>query len=141
AFWNPQAPVVAGQELLYSYRMHWGTRVPAQPPLAHVVATRTGIGGVVGQPRRYFSQRFAIDFSGGELAALEKDAKVQAVVSASRGSVELVSARPLQSIGGYRAMFDLRPPEGDERPIDLRLFLRFDSIALSETWTYQWSRS
>lgn len=141
AFWNPEAAVQPGQELLFSYRMHWGTQMPVVPPLAQVVATRTGIGGVVGQPRRYFSQRFAVDFTGGELAALPEDTEMEAVVTASRGSVELVSARPLKSINGYRAMFDLRPPQGDDSPIDLRLFLRFGSVALSETWTYQWARS
>ena len=47
AFWNPQARPQAGQELLYSYRLHWGTQMPANPPLAQVVATRTGIGGVI----------------------------------------------------------------------------------------------
>ncbi|HWV58644.1 MAG TPA: glucan biosynthesis protein D, partial [Longimicrobiales bacterium] len=70
AYWNPAQPVQPGQEQLYSYRMYWGTRMPANPPLARTVATRTGIGGVIGQQRSYFSWRFAIDFAGGELGGL-----------------------------------------------------------------------
>ena len=61
------------------------------------------------------------------------------VISASRGIVELASARPLESIHGYRAMFDLRPTDADTAPIDLRLFLRTGTEALTETWSYQWS--
>jgi glucans biosynthesis protein len=72
AFWNPAAPPQPGDELLYGYRVYWGTRLSAAPPLAHTVATRTGIGGIVGQRRRYYSWRFAVDFAGGELAALAR---------------------------------------------------------------------
>lgn len=62
--------------------------------------------------------------------------RVQAVISTSRGHVELVSARPLPPIHGWRAMFDL-VPEGTQ-PIDLRMYLSLDGQALSETWMYQY---
>ena len=84
AFWNPADKPQPGQELLFSYRLHWGGRMPFAPALAQVVATRTGIGGVVGQKRKYFSWRFAVDFAGGQLAALPKNAKVEPVISTSR---------------------------------------------------------
>jgi glucans biosynthesis protein len=139
AFWNPAAPPQAGDELLYGYRMYWGTRLQASPPLAQTVATRTGIGGIVGQTRKYFSWRFAIDFVGGELAALAKSTEVEPVVTVSRGKIETPSARPLQSLGGFRAMFDIRPPDDSTQPIDIRLFLRHRREPLTETWIYQWS--
>lgn len=103
-----------------------------------MVATRTGIGGVIGQPRTYFSRRFAVDFTGGSLSMMDRHAGVEAVVSASRGKVELVSARPLHAINGFRAMFDLIPDD-DTSPIDLRLYLRIGSQALTETWLYQYA--
>jgi periplasmic glucans biosynthesis protein len=53
------------------------------------VATRTGIGGVVGQKRTYFAWRFVVDFVGGELEALPLKAKVEPVITASRGEVEI----------------------------------------------------
>jgi periplasmic glucans biosynthesis protein len=137
AFWNPSTPPQPGDELLYAYRMYWGTRMPVTPPLARAVSTRTGLGGIVGQPRKYFSWRFAVDFAGGELAAIPEKADVEAVISVSRGSVEITSARPLAPIRGFRAMFDVVPRD-DLEPIDIRMFLRLNGQALTETWIYQW---
>jgi glucans biosynthesis protein len=139
AFWNPADMPQAGQELLFSYRLYWSSRPPFAPPLAQVVATRTGMGGVVGQKRHYFSWRFAVDFAGGELAALDKCAEVEPVISASRGRIEITSARPQFEITGYRAMFDLRPTDDSTEPIDLRLYLRLQGKPWTETWMYQWT--
>jgi len=138
AFWNPADAPQPGQELLYAYRLHWGAHAPLVAPLAQTAMSRSGIGGPVGQPHHGFSWRFVIDFSGGALATLDPKADVEAIVTASSGAVELVSARPLAAIRGYRATFDVRP--GDMKtPIDLRVFLRLDDKALTETWNYQWS--
>jgi periplasmic glucans biosynthesis protein len=139
-FWNPADAPQPGQELLYDYRLHWGTATPARPGLAEVVATRDGIGGIVGQKRSYFSWRFAIDFAGGNLPLIGKSVKVEPVINASRGRIEIASARPLASTGGYRAIFDLKPEDDNPAPVDLRLFLRADGQPLTETWIYQWSR-
>jgi glucans biosynthesis protein len=140
AFWNPETPVKGGEELLFGYRMYWGTQMPVSSNLAEVVATRTGLGGVVGQRRRYFSWRFAIDFKGGELRTMLAGAgKVEPVISVSRGEVEITSARPLWEIDGYRAMFDVKLPDESMDPVDIRLFLRVGHLPLSETWSYQWS--
>ena len=139
AFWNPAQKPEPGRELLFSYRLHWGSKMPAVPPLAHVVATRTGIGGVVGRKREYFSWRFAIDFAGANLAALGRNAKVEPVITASRGRIETTSARPLHSVKGYRAMFDVRPDDDSTEPVNLRLYLRTGGRALTETWIYQWT--
>jgi glucans biosynthesis protein len=113
--------------------------VPLAPDRAQVVATRTGIGGVVGQKRKYFSWRFTVDFVGGELAALPPKAKVEPMITASRGEIEITSARPQKEIQGYRAMFDLKPTDSSTEPIDLRLFLQLDGQPLTETWIYQWT--
>jgi periplasmic glucans biosynthesis protein len=139
AYWNPTTKPKAGDELLYGYRMYWCTQLPAYMPLAQAVATRTGLGGVVGQKRQHFSWRFAIDFAGGELATLPTDGTVEPIITASRGAVEIASARPLSSVQGYRAMFDLRPLDDSTDAIDLRLFLRLNGQPLSETWIYQWN--
>lgn len=140
AFWNAETPVKGGEELLYGYRMYWGTKMPVSSNLAEVVATRTGLGGVVGQRRRYFSWRFAVDFKGGELATLlAGPAKVEPVISVSRGEVEITSARPLWEIDGFRAMFDVKLLDDSMDPVDIRMFLRVGHLPLTETWTYQWS--
>ena len=103
------------------------------------MATRTGIGGIVGQKRKYFSWRFAVDFVGGQVATLGKNAKVETVINASRGSIELARAHPQLEIDGYRAVFDLRPTDDSVEPVDLRLYLRVGHLALTETWVYQWT--
>ena len=139
AFWNPADKPQPGQELLFGYRLYWGSQMPHVPALAQVVATRTGIGGVVGQTRKYFSWRFAVDFTGGEIATIPKQTKVEPVVSASRGEIQIASARPLVEINGYRAMFDLKPTDDNPEPIDLRLYLRLGGQPLTETWLYQWT--
>jgi glucans biosynthesis protein len=139
AFWNPAEKTQAGQEMLFSYRLYWGTRMPYASPLAQTIATRTGIGGTVGQKRQYYSWHFAVDFSGGELGALAKDAAVEAVITASHGATtEHVTAHYVEEIKGYRALFDVKPPEDSNDPVDLRLYLRIDGRPLTETWIYQW---
>jgi glucans biosynthesis protein len=139
AFWNPADKVQPGQELLFSYRIAWGARTSPEPALAQVVATRNGIGGHAGQKRKHFSWRFAVDFAGGQLTMLNKKAKVEAVVSASRGAIDLAVAHTQVEIRGYRAVFDLRPTDDSIEPIDLRLYLRLGQGALTETWIYQWT--
>ncbi len=139
AFWNPARKPAPGEELLFAYRLHWGSRMPFSSPLAQVVATRTGLGGIVGRKREYFSWRFVVDFAGDNLAALDNRVKVEPVIVASRGVVEITSARPLASIRGYRAMFDLRPGDESLLPVNLRMYLRAGSRTLTETWMYQWS--
>lgn len=139
AFWNPEAKPQPGQELLFGYKLHWGAKMPAAPNAATVAATRTGIGGVVGKKRTYFSWRFAVDFVGGDLALLGKSVKVEPVITASHGTVEVTSARPLDDVKGYRALFDLKIADDIKGPIDLRLYLAADGQTLSETWLYQWT--
>ena len=140
AFWNPTEKTKAGDELLFSYWLFWGTRMPYSSPLAQTIATRTGIGGTVGQKRQYYSWHFAVDFAGGELGALAKDANVEAVISTNHGSTtEHVTAHYVEEIKGYRALFDVRPADDSNDPIDLRLFLRIDGRPLTETWIYQWA--
>ena len=139
AFWNPEAKPQPGQELLFGYKLYWGAKIPVTPKLATAVATRTGIGGVIGKQRSYFSWRFAVDFAGGELATLGKNAKVVPVISATHGEVEIPSARPLDEINGYRAIFDVKIADDVKGPIDLRLYLSAGGKALTETWLYQWT--
>jgi glucans biosynthesis protein len=139
AFWNPLEKPKPGQELLYGYRMYWGTRMPYGSPLAQTLATRTGIGGTVGVKRQYYSWHFAVDFAGGELGALARDAPVEAVITTSRGQTEHVTAHYVEEWGGYRALFDVKPTDDLVDPINLRLYLSVDGRPLTETWIYQWT--
>jgi glucans biosynthesis protein len=113
--------------------------MPFGSALAQTIATRTGIGGTIGLKRSYYSWHFAVDFAGGELGALAKDAEVEAVVTASRGQIEHATAHFVAEFNGYRALFDIRPPEDSAESIDLRLFLRIHGKPLTETWIYQYT--
>ena len=139
AFWQWDEAPRPGGERLFAYRLTWGLANPDPPPLATVEATRTGAGGVIGKPRIHYSRRFAVDFAGGQLASLPAGGQVEPVITASRGRVELTSARPLAAINGYRAIFDVVPTDDSPEPIELRLYLRLGEQALSETWLYQWT--
>ena len=118
-----------GQELLFSYRLYWGTKMPYSSPLAQTIATRTGIGGTVGVKRQYYSWHFAVDFAGGELGALPKDAPVEAVITASRGQTEHVTAHYVEEFHGYRALFDIRPTDDGASPSICGCILRLEGQA------------
>jgi glucan biosynthesis protein len=61
AFWNPAQKLQPGQEALFGYRLWWGSKPPVEPTLATCVATRTGVGGIVGKKREHYAWRFAVD--------------------------------------------------------------------------------
>jgi glucans biosynthesis protein len=70
---------------------------------------------------------------------LGKETEGNAVITTSDGKIEIESARPLRSIDGYRAMFDLVPPSGESKLINLRVYLEANGQPLTETWQYQWT--
>lgn len=139
AFWNPAQPIKAGQELLYSYNMYWGSHPPQHSPEARVQDTFTGIGGVIGQKRHYYSKRFVIDFAGGSLPMIGDGTQLKAVINTSKGKVELESVRPINHSEKYRVMFDLIPPDATDNPINMDVHLEANGKRMSETWSYQWN--
>ena len=124
--------IILGEQLAEQLGAEVGDELAVLSPQANVGSALGG--GTV-------SRRFVVDFQGGPLPMLAKEAKVESAVSASRGEVELVSARPLAPTGGWRAMFDVKlaGAEDTAEPVNLRLFLRSGDAALSETWLYQWT--
>lgn len=139
AFWTPAEPPQPGREYLYGYRLYWCRDNPRGPAIATVRATRTGVGGIIGQKRTHFSWRFVVDFAGGELAELGEHARITPVISTSRGRIELPSARRLLPLDEWRAIFDLALTDDSIEPVNLRLYLALDGQALSETWEYQYT--
>ncbi len=138
AFWSPAAPAAAGSAFDLAYKMNWVEATPPQP-VARFIATRVGSGGVPGQPRPPNVVRFVCDLDGKGLEGLDRSSGVEAVVEASRGTLDLVVAYPIATTDRWRASFDLDigPPDQTDAPIDLRMYLRHDGKAMSETWIYQ----
>jgi glucans biosynthesis protein len=135
AYWVPKTPVAAGSEWMFKYRLHWLKDEPYPSPLARVVSTRLGRGGIPGQPRPKGKKKIVIDFVGGPLEELKKDDPVKLVVSSSGGTID--GDYVLQVVGttGWRAFFDIAADGSG--PIDIRAYLRLEDKTLTETWLYQ----
>jgi glucans biosynthesis protein len=138
AFWNPLAPAAAGSRYDLRYKVDWVKDSPEQT-VARFIATRIGIGGVPGQSRPANQVKFVLDLDGKGLEGLDRTSGVEAVVESSRGALSLIYAFPIATTDRWRVTFDLDvgPPEQPDDPIDLRLYLRRNDEAMSETWIYQ----
>jgi glucans biosynthesis protein len=135
AYWVPKAPVEAGSDWAFKYRLHWLKDEPYPSSLARVISTRLGRGGIPGQPRPKDKKKIVIDFVGGPLEELKKNDPVKLVVSSSGGIID--GEYVLQVVGttGWRAFLDIAA-EGNA-PIDIRAYLRLEDKTLTETWLYQ----
>lgn len=130
AFWRPRAPLAAGREHRFDYRLHWCALHAWRPQLATVTGTRIGAAGDG-------VRRVVIDLDGGRVSKLAPDAAPRAVVWASAGRVANAVAHANAGTGGWRMSFELQP--GDARAIELRAVLEDSDGALSETWLYRWT--
>jgi glucans biosynthesis protein len=136
AYWLGEKPVAPGQEVRLDYQLHWVKDEPYPAVTGRVFSSRTGAGGVPGQPRPPGVVKFVIDFEGGQLGTLGREDGVEAEVSASSGKISGVYALPVVGTKRWRAVFDLAPAALD--PVELRLFLRRKGVALTETWLSQY---
>ncbi|WP_374575715.1 glucan biosynthesis protein [Phenylobacterium sp.] len=129
AFWAPAAPLAAGREAAFDYRLHWGPERPA-PGLARVIDWRTGEGGVPGGPPAGGKRRFVLDFEALEGAAVTAEA------SASAGVISEAVLHPNPLTGGQRLSFQFDPAGA---PVaELRAQLRRSGTPCSEVWLYRW---
>ena len=135
AYWVPAKPTRKGDAIAVDYRLTWLKDEPHPPAIGRVFSTHFGIGGVPGQPRPHGVGKYVIDFEGGKLADYGQGMGVEAVVSASSGTVSGVYVLPVVGTMRWRAVFDFKPAGKD--PVDMRLYLRADGEALTETWLYQ----
>ncbi len=136
AYWVPKAPVQAGSTRTFRYRLHWVADEPYWPDRGRVIATRLGWGDIPNVPPRPAHKTwFVIDFAGGPLEQLDRQAPVQVVASATRGKLRNSVAFQVFGTRRWRAKFDVELE--DAEPVDLRAYLRLGDQALTETWLYQ----
>ncbi len=138
AYWVPDQPFTTGDERQYRYRLiTFNSRLDAQT-LAQVERTRIGSDALPGQsdPPSRRRRRFIIDFSGGDMPALDRTEQVEAVLDTSAGRTSNLVVQPLPGGRGWRAAFRLAP--AGNQPADMRLYLTLDGRRLSETWSYVW---
>ena len=137
AFWLPETPVEAGQELVYRYRLHWTSEEPyPAESLGRVAATRIGRGGRPGGPRLEDVKKFAIDFEGGALDTLLETDAVELVATVSDG--EIVDAYTLKVVDTplWRAVLDIRV--AGDGPANLNGHLTIADRRLTESWVFQY---
>jgi periplasmic glucans biosynthesis protein len=136
AYWLADQSVRRGDAIALDYVLHWANREPYPPRVGEVVATRLGRGGIAGQPRPAGVTKVVVDFDGGLVGALPRDAKgVEAVVSTSRGTLGKADAYSVKVGTAWRTTFDITA-EGTD-PVELRCYLRQGDTVLTETWAYQ----
>jgi len=129
SFWRPRAPTRAKGEYAYTYRIHWGARMPKSLPLAQVLATRIGAG-----PDE--TRLIVVDFAGENLKGIAP-ADIKAAVSFDKAKVRNVVTHPNPEIGGTRVSFQLVP--GSEKAVELRAQLLRGDDPLSEAWMNRWT--
>jgi len=140
SYWVPQAPVTPEKPLHFEYRLNWQTQSPEPPGVGKVIATRIGV-----LPEQSAEQsdapdgttRIVVDFAGGQLSRLPKNAPVDARVTINDGVVlRDVRVRHNENTGGWRLSFDTVSKQID-KPLELRAFLvGEEGDALTQTWSY-----
>lgn len=150
AFWVPNAPPAPGQALDFSYRLSWQKDEGVRPPVASVLQTRKGHGYVKAVDD---TQRLIVDFEDPPPpkdeagTAKGRGAKAKAVKPPAAepvtGSVwmddnaELIEKQTFRNeiSGGWRMSFRFRRKDND-KPIEMRAYLKRGNAQVSETWSY-----
>lgn len=136
AYWCPAGIFRAGDSRTYRYRLSWVDRIPFAENLARATGTWSGLGGRPGHKRPDGVRKFVVDFQGPSLEGLGRDDGVMVDVTPSRGDVVNAYCHPVvDQRQRWRAVFDL-DAAGPE-VVDLRMFLKRNGVALTETWLYQ----
>ncbi|MEY4697740.1 MAG: hypothetical protein RIT14_2168 [Pseudomonadota bacterium] len=137
AYWIPEAPVKAGDAREFSYRLHWGDLPHDQgEPLAYVLETRSGHGGVSGVEAQQGTRKFVVDYKGGLLGGLEPDARIDAVVTIANGEVTGQTVEKIAGTDVWRLVVDVAAAEG--AIVELAAHLAGYDRRLTENWLYQW---
>ncbi len=147
AFWSPDEPVKAGDELSFHYKMSWGFEASAsERELMPVADTRTGKAGHSASDEDALSRKFVVDFdasmyskSGLNGTKLERT-KPFIENAALNGKVVFADTRYIEELGIYRVFLDVER-DNPEVPVELRLQLTDGEKAISEEWLYQWGWS
>ncbi len=128
AFWRPEAPLAAGSEHRFAYRLVWGQTPGEGLPLARVIATRGGVSIIDARERI-----FVVDFDLGMI----NFATVEPLIEASAGELTGMSISPLP--GGNIARVGFHLVAGALLTGELRLTLVSEGEVASEVWVYRWS--
>jgi glucans biosynthesis protein len=133
AYWAPDRLPPAGEPIEFEYKLHW-CMDQIRPPAGFTASTRIGYSRTHEPELR----RFVVDFDGPYLRQQKADPAIEPVVSVGEGAkLAYVNVQKNQFNGTWRLAFGIKP-DGSNRPVELRGFLRKPQHVLTETWTYLW---
>ena len=139
ASWVPRDPVDPAKGATFGYRVTASLDVSRLSPNGRVVNTFQAQASALGasDPAPPGSNRFIIDFAGGDLPYFINDpGLVEIVPSTSNGRILRSFLVPNPNIKGFRAAIDVQLDP--DQSTDLRAFLRSGPRTLTETWIYPW---
>lgn len=135
AFFVADRPLQSGAELAFDYDIFFGDERISRQPVARAINTFVGDGHRLDPANETGSYLFAVNFAGGRLAELPKDAPVVGRITPLEGGQVLRQyVQRIPAIDGWRLTMVVRPEAG--KALALRAFLALEEEALSETWTY-----
>lgn len=145
AFWRPKQPYPAGRpvRLAYTIRAHTGEDLHPNGKVVNTFIAEPAASGAARKANAAAdaallrSRRFLIDFGGGGLARIPGETPPEIVAGASLGRIVASSIVPNPHIGGFRVALDVRLD--GPGTTELRVYLKKDDQALTETWSYPWS--
>lgn len=133
AYWVPDTLPKPREPYTFEYRVSWQKETDTRPPSSWVVQTRRG---------KSFSKHsdhsigLILDFDGPALQKLAPDAKLEAVISVdANGQLAENTLYRNTVTGAWRQSIRVRRIDND-KPIELRSYLRSGTNAISETWSY-----
>jgi glucans biosynthesis protein len=128
AFWRPAAPLEAGREHRFDYRLYWGDKAPAEGAVAPVIATAAGVHTFED------GRLFVIDYA--PHPALGDDpARLEVRVTASAGKIASPILQRNPATGGLRLDFTVK---GDPRQAELRAEIWRGGQRAAEVWMNRW---
>lgn len=126
AYWVPRQPASAGDTRTLRYQVAIAAGDPGEHRGGRFV--RTQVRRLPGGDRH-----FELEVDSAALRSLSSTATLEPVVTADRGRVVEPACTRLPG-GAWRLSFLLTRP--DERPAELRAYVRLGGDILSETWSY-----
>lgn len=141
AFWVPERPARAGDDLSFDYVLNFSAQEPGNGYLAHCVATRMSRiaptpveDRVEGRPDTH--RDFVVEFGGATLAGKDP-AACAPEAGASRGTISMLDVVP-EPDGSTNWRVFFRVHAAGPEPVELRLVLRYADRQIAETWLYQY---
>ena len=131
AFWEPGAPLRAGERADFNYDLIWSTQGPEQTARARIVSTRSGRS--VNNPNSF---TITVDFAP-ESGSMLDPASLRIDVRTSAGEIRAAHLSRLPDSGNIRAAFEYIPSNKDMAELQLRLD-NHSGEQIAESWYYRW---